>query len=65
MKIKIGVSNRHVHLTKEDYDILFNEEYKILKNLSQPSDFVTDKVVTLKTDKYEIKNVKVLGPFID
>ena len=51
MKIKIGVSNRHVHLTKEDYDILFNEEYKILKNLSQPSDFVTDKVVTLKTDK--------------
>lgn len=65
MKIKIGVSNRHVHLTKEDYDILFNEEYKILKNLSQPSDFVTDKVVTLKTDKYEIKNVKVLGPFRD
>lgn len=65
MKIKIGVSNRHVHLTKEDYNFLFNDDYKILKNLSQPSDFVTDKVVTLKTDKYEIKNVKVLGPFRD
>ena len=61
MKINIGVSNRHVHLTKEDYDLLFGDEYKIIKNLSQPSDFVTDKVVTLKTSKYEIKNVKVLG----
>ena len=65
MKIKVGISNRHIHLTKEDYDILFDEDYTILKNLSQPSDFVTDKVVTLKTDKYEIKNVKVLGPFRD
>ena len=51
MKINIGVSNRHVHLTKEDYDLLFGDEYKIIKNLSQPSDFVTDKVVTLKTSK--------------
>ena len=50
MKINIGVSNRHVHLTKEDYDLLFGDEYKIIKNLSQPSDFVTDKVVTLKFD---------------
>ena len=57
MKINIGVSNRHVHLTKEDYNLLFGDEYKIIKNLSQPSDFVTDKVVTLKTSKYEIKNV--------
>ena len=65
MKIKIGISNRHIHLTKADYNILFDEDYTILKNLSQPSDFVTDKVVTLKTDKYEIKNVKVLGPFRD
>ena len=65
MKINIGVSNRHVHLTKEDYNLLFGDEYKIIKNLSQPSDFVTDKVVTLKTSKYEIKNVKVLGSFRD
>ena len=33
MKIKIGVINRHVNLTIEYYDIIFNEEYKILKNL--------------------------------
>ncbi len=62
MKISIGVSNRHVHLSKEDYDILFDDGYNIVKKLNQPGEFVTDKVVTLKTEKYEIKNVKVLGP---
>ena len=58
MKIKVGISNRHIHLTKVDYDILFDEDYTILKNLSQPSDFVTDKVVTLKTDKYFTNNIE-------
>ena len=29
MKIKIGISNRHVHLTKEDVDILFGKDYKL------------------------------------
>ena len=52
MKIHIGVSNRHVHLTKEDYDLLLGDEYKIIKNLSQPSDFVTDNLMSLKANNY-------------
>ena len=62
MKVKVEVSNRHIHLTKETYDQLFNEEIGKIKDLSQLGQFVSDKVVTLKTDKYEIENVKLLGP---
>lgn len=61
-KIKIEVSNRHVHLSKETYDKLFDTPIAKVKDLSQTGEFVSDKTVTLKTDNFEIKNVKVLGP---
>lgn len=61
--VKVAISNRHVHLTKEIYDQLFDDDYKIINNLNQPNEFVTDKVVTIKNGDNEIKNVKVLGPF--
>ena len=43
MEIKTGVSNRHVHLTREDIDILFGKNYKLtVKNyLDQPGQFAT------------------------
>ncbi len=61
-EITIGVSNRHIHLTKETYDKLFDSDFNILKPLTQPGMFVTDKTVTLLTENYEIPNVKLLGP---
>ena len=64
-KVSIGISNRHIHLTKKVYDLLFDDDYSILKYLSEPGEYVTDKVITLKTEFYEIENVKVLGPFRD
>ena len=63
MKANLKISNRHVHLTKETYDQLFDEEMNVLKPLGQGKYFVSDKTLTLKTDNYEIKNVKIIGPF--
>lgn len=64
MKIKIGVSNRHVHLTKEDYEILFGDkEITIKNNLVQTGEFASNSVVNIKTEKNTIENVRVLGPF--
>ncbi len=63
-KITVAVSNRHVHLTKEDADILFGSDYnfKIKKPLSQTGQYAYEEVVTLKTDKNKIENVRILGP---
>ncbi len=62
MEIKIGVSNKHVHLSKEDLDILFGHDLVMKKALNQVGEFASEQVVTIKTEKSEIKNVRVLGP---
>lgn len=64
MEIKIGISNRHVHLTKEHVDILFGEGYELTKkgDLSQLGQYACNEVVTIKTEKNEIGRVRVLGP---
>ena len=64
MNISIGVSNRHVHLTKEDFFLLFgNYDMEKLKDLVQVGEFASTSKVTIKTEKSEIDNVRVLGPF--
>ena len=64
MEVKVGVSNRHVHLTKEDVDILFGKDYKITPRnyLDQPGQFATEETVTLKTDKNIKEYVRIVGP---
>ena len=67
MKVSIGVSNRHVHLKKEDLEILFGKGYelKIDKEMTQPSQFASTDFVDLKTDKNTIKHVRIVGPLRD
>ena len=64
MKIKVGVSNRHIHLCKEDADILFGENYQFNKrnDLTQTGEYACEEVVKVSTDKYEFPYVRVLGP---
>lgn len=64
MKVSIGVSNRHVHLTKEHLEILFGIGYELEKkvDINQPGQYASTDVVTIKTSKSEIKNVRILGP---
>ncbi|MBR3897818.1 MAG: phosphate propanoyltransferase [Bacilli bacterium] len=63
MKVILGVSNRHVHLTEEIYRKLFGDEtLNVVKKLRQPGQFASDKFVTIKNGDREIKHVRVLGP---
>lgn len=63
--IPIGVSNRHIHLTREHVDILFGEGYKLtpIKELSQPGQFACKEQLTIIGPSMRaIEGVRVLGP---
>ena len=64
MKVNIGVSARHVHVTKEDVKILFGEGYELTKkvDLSQPGQYACNEQVTLEGAKGKIERVRILGP---
>lgn len=63
MKVKVGVSNRHIHLCEEDYKLLFGDMEFIKKvDLNQPKEFASILTVSIKGDKGQIDNVRVLGP---
>lgn len=64
MKVILGISNRHVHLTKEHLSILFGENYELkkIKDLNQPNQFLNSDRVILKTEKGTLENVAIVGP---
>ena len=54
---------RHVHLTKEDYDLLFNEPLTKKVDINQPGQFAANQTVTIEHNNKRIKNVRIVGPF--
>ena len=52
-----------MHLTREHLEVLFGKNFELtnLKDLHQPTNFVSDSFVTLKTEKDVIEHVRVLG----
>ncbi len=63
-KIKIGVSQRHIHLSREDLDILFGKGYELtVKKVLMGREYASNEVVTLVGPSLKsIENVRVLGP---
>ncbi len=61
-KVTVGISNHHVHLTLETYNKLFSTPLTKKSDLHQIGEFASNQVLTLKTSKGEINNVRVLGP---
>lgn len=62
--IPVASSNRHVHLSQKDADILFGKSYIFnkLKDLSQPGQFAAKEQITLVGPKGIIEKVRILGP---
>lgn len=63
--VPVGISNRHIHLTREDVDTLFGKGYQLtkIKDLSQPGQFACKEQLTIVGPSMRaIEGVRVLGP---
>ena len=60
--VPLEASGRHVHLTKEQAQILFGHELTPERPLSQPGQYLSKERVTVKGPKGNFENVAVLGP---
>lgn len=64
LKTTVGISNRHVHLTRETFKKLFgNKDLEKIKDLNQIGQFASKKTLVIKTEKNEISGVRIIGPF--
>ena len=65
LAIPIETSARHIHLCREDFDILFGEgkELTFKAELSQPGQYVCEERLAVRGPKSSFENVAVLGPF--
>ena len=63
--VPVGISNRHIHLSREDVDTLFGKGYELtpIKELSQPGQYACRETLTIVGPSLRpIENVRVLGP---
>ena len=63
-EIKIGVSQRHIHLSREHLDILFGKGYELTKKKTlMGREFASEECVTIVGPSLKaIEKVRVLGP---
>ena len=65
MRIPVGISGRHVHLSQEHLEILFGKGYELtpMKDLSQPKQYAAEeKVDVISPQGKTLEGVRILGP---
>lgn len=63
-EVKIGLSNKHLHLSEEHIEALFGKGHKLTptKDLVQPGQFACEEKVDIVGPKSTLKGIRVLGP---
>ena len=65
MLVPVGISNRHIHLSRADLETLFGKGYELtpIKELSQPGQYACKETLTIIGPSLRsIEGVRVLGP---
>jgi putative phosphotransacetylase len=63
--VPVGISGRHIHLTREALEELFGRGHELakLRDLSQPGEFAASETVTIVGPRGRaIEGVRILGP---
>lgn len=65
--IPVEISARHVHLSKNDLELLFGRNYNlnIKSELSQQGQFLSEERISIVGPKGEFKDVAIIGPVRD
>ncbi len=63
-RVLINLSNRHIHLSREDLELLFGKGHALThaKDLIQPGQFACAERVTIEGPRGALQNVRILGP---
>ena len=63
-EVKIGLSNKHLHLSQEHIEALFGKGHELTptKDLVQPGQFACEEKVDIVGPKKTLAGVRVLGP---
>ncbi|HUX39016.1 MAG TPA: phosphate propanoyltransferase [Rectinemataceae bacterium] len=63
-RVVVNLSNHHIHLSREDLEVLFGAGYSLTKtkDLGQPGQFACAETLTIKGPKGQIEGVRILGP---
>lgn len=64
IRVPVGVSNRHIHISREDLDVIYGKGYELtVRNpLTQPGEFAANETVILVGPRHAIERVRILGP---
>ncbi|KAF5077552.1 MAG: phosphate propanoyltransferase [Acetobacterium sp. MES1] len=63
-RVVLGISNKHIHLSKKDIETLFGEGYELtnMKDLKQPGQYAAKETVKVIGPKGCFDKVRILGP---
>ena len=64
MYVPVGISARHIHLTRDDLARLFGYGYELTvkKELSQPGQYAAEETLDIVGPRGTLKHVRILGP---
>lgn len=67
LMVPIGISNRHVHVSRSALDTLYGKDYQLtkIKDLKQPGQYAAKETVAIIGPKGNFEKVRILGPVRD